>query len=119
MFYWFKKIINNGGNCDCVADYPISHQFPDLGPDSQITIDCIIRPAARAYAKNALVHEEADSGLSGVGTTCLGAVLVELDEFGLRFRWQPGELAKDSFLSPFGRAPLNPKCAQPATTSTK
>jgi len=113
MFYWLKKLIHNGRNSDCVADYPISHQFPDIGPDSQITIDCIIRPSARAYAKNALMREESDRGLAGVGTTCLGAVLVELDEFGLRFRWQPGEFEKDSFLSAFGRAPVNQKSAQP------
>ena len=85
------------------------HQFPNLGSDAAITIDCIVSSTARAWDKNRLANQELDGGIPSIRAQRVGVMVVEVDEYGLHFRWEPHELTQDSFTSPFGRpGGLNP-----------
>jgi hypothetical protein len=99
---------------DKVLGEPIIQDFPNLWVDGQVSIDCIIRAAAGADLKNAFLQQQADSGVIGIASHCVGAVVVEINEYGLGLWWVPAQLADKSFLSPFGRTPAAPGAAEPA-----
>jgi len=86
-----------------VNDYPLFSQFPDLGPDGEVTIDCSIRPS-RPLGQDSGVDQDGYPRVDGVAPKRLGAVYVEIDQYGLRLCWQPYQAGDESFLSPFGRS---------------
>ena len=93
----WKKLTEN----ERVSDGPNTNYFPDVGANGEITIDCIVTPAARPPSYYTSLDEQGDSRTVGVTPHCVGAFLVEVDEYGLRFRWQPAEKLDKKFLSPF------------------
>lgn len=99
MFKFFKKLINDRRERE-IGFYPSFHSFTNLGPDGEVTIDCVIRPTARANGNNALMNEEPYDWRTGVTAKRVGALVVEIDEYGLRFRWQAGEQTDDVFRFP-------------------
>lgn len=119
MIDWLKKLFLNNGDGRGVIEHPIIHQFPDVGLNGEVTIDCIVRTSARAYNQNTSTDQESNSGMPKIDPHCVGVVFVEVDEYGLRFRWQPRECADDVFLSPFGRPPFKPPRTHPTTESAK
>ena len=119
MIGWLKKMFLNVGDGNSITDNPIIHHFPDVGFDGQVTIDCIVRAAPWTYNDKPRINQDTDGGVQGITPACVGAFLVEVDEYGLRFRWQPREKGDDVFLSPFGRPPFNPPRTKPTTDGTE
>jgi len=110
-----KKFFSNEVDGNDIAGHPIIYEFPNLGEDGQISIDCIIRPAPGSDIYEALLDKNLGAGRHGVRSSCVGAILVEIDEQGLRFRWKPRKPTDDSFLSPFCRPSGFPPVTKPAT----
>ncbi len=104
MLRFFKKLtkILDGNWID---KDPVRHYFPDVGSDGEITIDCLITPSPRANRNMPTGNEEFYDWREGVASKCVGALVVEVDEYGLRLRWKPGKLGDDGFFSPFSLAP--------------
>ena len=119
MINWVKKAFFNVGDGSCINHNPIIHHFPNVGLDGQVTIDCIIRTAPRPYQDEPGIHQDTNGRVSGVCAACVCAFLVEVDEYCLRFRWQPREKGNDVFLPPFGRLPFNPPRTKPTTDRTE
>lgn len=113
MFKFLKKIFNDRSETD-VGFYPSFHSFPNLGPDGEVTIDCVIRPSARASVENSLMDEKPYDWRTGVPAKRVGALVVEVDEYGLRFRWQTGEQGDDVFCFPALSVPRMKPAADPA-----
>ncbi len=104
MLGFFKKLAKKlDGNW--IDKDPVRHYFPDVGSDGEITIDCVITPSPGANRNMPTGNEELYDWREGVASKCVGALVVEVDEYGLRLRWKPGKLGEDGFLSPFAPAP--------------
>lgn len=97
-----------------IYDNPVIHHFPDLGNDGQISIDCIIRASAGADFQNTLFHQQPDNRSTGITPLRVGSLHVEINEYGLGLIWQPGQVADQNFLSPFGRTPDSKDATGPA-----
>lgn len=119
MFNWLKKLFNDKGDGFGVGDLPVIHDFPNLGVDGQVTINCIVRTSPGAYGHVPRIDQQADGGVAGVGPTCVGALLVEVDEMGLSLRWQPRQAGEEVFPSPFGRPSAAPRFERPAADRAK
>ena len=98
---------------DRVGRGPIIHDFPELGVDGQVSIDCIIRTSAGANLENFAFKHQGNNGQAGVPSLCVGAVLVEVNQYGLSLRWQPAQELNTNFLSPFGLTPEGKMAAEP------
>lgn len=114
MFGFFKKLFDQRDDSD-VGINPSFHSFPNVGTDGEVTVDCIIRPTTGADRKNALRDKQANDWRAGVASKRVGTLEVEVDEYGLRFRWQPGEVGDDSFRFPA----LTAQRMKPATDPTE
>lgn len=84
-----------------VATYPVTHNFPNLGGDGEVTINCIVTPSTRPLEQYPSFNKHLDYGDTGVAATCVGALILEVDELGLRLKWKPGQFDEQGFLSPF------------------
>lgn len=104
MLGFFKKLTKKVDS-NWVEKDPVRHYFPDMGSDGEITIDCLITPSPGANRNMPTGNEEFYDWREGVASKCVGALVVEVDEYGLRLRWKPGKLGDDGFLSPFSTAP--------------
>jgi hypothetical protein len=91
---------------------PQSQKFPDLGPDGQVTIDCIVSATSYALPQYASVDERFDNALTGISSHCVGAMLVEVDQYGFRLRWKPVEKGENLFAPSLLRTPDSPKREQ-------
>lgn len=103
-----------GSDDEWIKDCPLVHNFPNVGPDGQISIDCIVRPAARPFEDYLAVDKKLDGRVEGIAPKRVGALLVEIDEYGLRLTWKPAKLGDESFLSPFRCPPGGEPSAEPA-----
>lgn len=115
LFARLKKLFADDGERCRVIENPVLHQFPDVGADGEITIDCIVRASTATYGQYITPDQKPDSGMPRIEPHCVGVVFVEVDQYGLHFRWQPRECAEDVFLSPFGRTPFKQPSTRPAT----
>lgn len=115
LFARLKKLFTDDGEGSRVVENPVRHYFPDIGSDGEITIDCVITPSPRAHRNMPTGSEEFYDWRGGVASKRVGALVVEVDEYGLRLRWQPGKLGEDDFLSPFAPAPFKQPGAHPTT----
>lgn len=104
MLGFFKKLAKKLDS-DWVVENPVRHYFPDMGSDGEITIDCIITPSSGANRNMPTRNEEFYDWREGVASKCVGALVVEVEEYGLRLKWKPGKLGEDGFLSPFSPPP--------------
>lgn len=104
MLSFFKKLFQPWNDVG-VGDYPDRHYFPNVGSDGEITIDCIITPSPGANRNIPTGNEEFYDWRKGVPTKCVGALVIEVDHYGLRLRWKPGKFGEDDFLSPFAPTP--------------
>jgi len=95
----------SGGDDVGVSDGPCIHCFPNVGTDGHITVDCIIRPAPRPTPRNPSLYQDEHGRRTRVGSKCVGALIVEVSEYGLTLDWKPGEITDDRFLSPFHLPP--------------
>ena len=92
-----------------VSGHPIIHNFPYVGMDGEITINCVITPAARFDANYPVANQQADGGQGWVAPKCVGAMIVEIDDLGLCFRWHPGKPPDELFFaSPFAMPGVKP-----------
>jgi len=109
MFGWIFEDCEEIGQGFHVNPSKCRHQFPNIGSDTAITINCIVSSAARAFDKNRIPNQESNEGIPSISAQRVGAMVVEVDEYGLHFRWEPHEVSQESFTSPFGRpGGLNP-----------
>jgi hypothetical protein len=90
---WFHKLWSRCIRRDLweLSEYPVIHHFPDVGTNGEVTIDCLVRTTARPADQDPLLDEEPNSRRFGVAPQRVGALLVEVDEYGLHLRWQPAE----------------------------
>ena len=96
-----------------VHNYPVIHHFPNMGSNGEVTVDCVICPAATSDGNYVFANQDSYGRGQRITPHCVGAVFVELDEYGLTLRWQPGEKLNNSFLSPFGSAPPTKQTTKP------
>jgi hypothetical protein len=94
----------------------VSYNFPNLGPNGEITLCCVIHPSGGPHIPHAETGQDSYSGVSGVPSHCVAAVFIESDQYGLRLRWKPFNLSEQSFPSPFnshigGKSPAEPSQA--------
>lgn len=92
---------------------PIWNQFPKVGPDGQVTIDCIIRAASYALTEHPSNDERFDSAITGVSSHCVGAMLVEVDQYGFRLRWKPVQKPETFFPRSLERSAKSPPTSEP------
>lgn len=92
---------------------PNWNQFPKLGPDGQVTIDCIIRAASYALPEHTSSNEHFDNAITGVSSHCVGAMLVEVDQYGFRLRWKAIQKPETLFPCSLNRPAKNPSATQP------
>ena len=92
---------------------PNWNQFPKLGPDGQVTIDCIIRATSYALPEHTSTNEHFDNAITGVSSQCVGAMLVEVDQYGFRLRWKPVQKPETLFPCSLHRATKTPPASQP------
>ncbi len=96
-----KRLFNNLCVVDKFDGNPIIHNFPDVGADGEITVNCIITPTSGPPCDDSLRNQNLNGGSVRITPYCVGAFIIEIDEYGLRFRWKPAKMLNDSFLSPF------------------
>lgn len=108
IFRWFVDDADEVCNGFRVGIDPLVHRFPNIRPDTAITIRCTVSPSASAYRKNLPFNEKKDSGIPGIRSQRVGAMVVEVDEYGLYLRWEPHEITQDTFTSPFGQGHVLP-----------
>ena len=114
MLSFFKKFFHHWDDVD-VGDYPGIHSFPNVGPNGEITIDCVIRPTAWSDGKQSAPHQPLDGRGQRIAAKRVGTMAVEIDEYGLYFRWQPGEVGDELFRFPALTTPR----MKPATDPTE
>lgn len=100
LFGRIKRYVEKSGGFG-VPCYPVTHNFPNLGGDGEVTINCIVTPSARPLEQYPSRNKQLDDGGAGVAAKCVGALILEVDELGLRIKWKPGQLGEQGFLSPF------------------
>ena len=88
------------------VDFPPIHHIPNVGPNGQITIDCVIRATARPFGNNARTNQQAHGGAAGISPQRMGVVVVELDQYGLSLRWEPNEMSPQSLSGGFALSSL-------------
>lgn len=113
MIGFLKKLFKHRDDAFVSAN-PCIHHFPNVGADGEITINCVITPTARAAPENTLVDEQANGRRHRVTTKRVGTMEVELDEFGLCFKWKPAKMSDDFIRFPSLKEPRTKPPADPA-----
>jgi hypothetical protein len=91
----------------------IAYNFPNIGPNGEITMNCVIHPSGRPHLAHSGSEQDGYAGVVGVPSHCVAAVFIEADQYGLRFHWKPFKLDENSVPSPFsippsGKSPEDP-----------
>lgn len=112
---WLRRIAKLLQKADAleVRENPIIHYFPDVGHDGEIAIDCVITPCAGSDLYDPALLQERERIGKGVARQRVGAMVVELDKYGLHMRWKPGQSFDEGFLSPFSTPPSAEPAAEP------
>lgn len=119
LFARLKEMFTHSDDFSGVGHEPFRHYFPDVGLDGAVTINCIVTPSARAWGKNARAEELANGRVTGIEPKRVGAMVVELDEYGLTFRWESAEGGNELVRSPFSTGPSTPPRGNQAAKCTK
>ena len=109
-----KGILSGLFDGDEIITGPIIHHFPNVGTDGHISIDCIVRPAARSAHHYPSIYKDAHGRHVRVAPKRVGVLVVEVNQYGLTFDWKPGEVTDDRFLSPFGVTASSEESAKPS-----
>lgn len=97
-----------------VHAHPSIHNFPNVGPNGEITISCIITPGARAAAEHTMIDEQANGRGQRITTKRVGTIEIELDELGLCFKWKPAQIGDEFMRQPSMNKPRPQPTAKPA-----
>lgn len=97
----FLKFVDKHLMSNEVSRDQIGYYIPNLGENDDITMHCIIRPGTWPESHKSFTDKDGNTRTVGVVPHCVGVMRVEVDELGLRFRWQPAQSTDKTFTSPF------------------